>query len=82
MLSGPYHVQHCFNEVLSPSELLSQVLPSALSRSNSGHSAEKNDVPRSENRIDLTPPGLLMEGDFTQNLCSGHFEFNFSSIDY
>ena len=43
---------------------------------------EKNDVPRSENRIDLTPPGLLMEGDFTQNLCSGHFEFNFSSIDY
>ena len=28
---------------------------------------EKNDVPRSKNRIDLTPTGLLMEGVYTKN---------------
>jgi hypothetical protein len=26
---------------------------------------ENNDVPRNENRIDLTPTGLLMEGHYT-----------------
>ncbi len=29
-----------------------------------------------ETRIPLTPTGLLMEGDYTQNPCSGHFECN------
>jgi len=34
----------------------------------SGHSAEeKNLVRRRTNRIYLTPTGLLMEGDYTQN---------------
>ena len=28
---------------------------------------EKNDVSQSKNKIALTPTGLLMEGDFTQN---------------
>ena len=27
---------------------------------------EKNHVPQSQNRIDLTPTGLLMESDYTQ----------------
>jgi hypothetical protein len=28
---------------------------------------ENNNVPQSQNRSDLTPTGLLMEGDYTQN---------------
>ena len=30
---------------------------------------ENNDVPRTATRIDLTPTGLLMEGDFTNLRC-------------
>ena len=38
----------------------------------SGHSAgRKNDVLQNENRIHLTPTGLLMEGHYTQNPCRG-----------
>src|ERR1700730_5938181 len=33
-----------------------------------------NVVSRNEQRIDLTPTGLLMEGGYTQNPCSRHFE--------
>jgi hypothetical protein len=31
---------------------------------------EKKRAPQKETRIDLTPTGLLMEGDFAQNLTS------------
>jgi hypothetical protein len=36
---------------------------------------KRNDSPKPR-RIDLTPTGLLMEGHYTQNPCSGHFEGN------
>jgi len=34
---------------------------------------EKNHVSRNENRIDLTPTGLLMEGHFTSEPKEKHF---------
>jgi hypothetical protein len=37
---------------------------------------EKSLVQRKNKRIDLTPTGLLMEGDYTQNPLFRHFERN------
>ena len=33
----------------------------------SGHSAGEENVLQKQTKIDLTPTGLLMEGDYTQN---------------
>ena len=44
-----------------------QVLAMLLERP--GEVVTREDVPRRENRIDLTPTGLLMEGLSTQNRC-------------
>ena len=48
------------------------------------HSAGEKRVQQIQNQIHLTPTGLLMEGDYTQNPPGRHFERNgdISSITF